>query len=46
MHLGCNTSPIIALSGIGRLALMGSMFERVIVPFEDFLSRSRPGQTA
>jgi predicted nucleic acid-binding protein len=29
-----NTSPVIALVGVGRLDLLGSMFERVVVPFE------------
>jgi predicted nucleic acid-binding protein len=29
-----NTSPIIALVGVGRLDLFGVLFERVIVPFE------------
>jgi uncharacterized protein len=29
-----NTSPVIALAGVGRLDLLGSMFERVIVPFD------------
>lgn len=29
-----NTSPVIALAGVGRLDVIGSMSERVIVPFD------------
>jgi predicted nucleic acid-binding protein len=29
-----NTSPVIALAGVGRLDLLGSLFERLIIPFE------------
>ena len=39
-----NTSPVIALVGIGQLALLDSLFDRVVVPFEvwDELS-AKPG---